>query len=242
MRMWALPLFLWNALRTIHSSLGLKREVFGLAVTYLLLRFYGQSRDYLQAQGFRELPDVHGAWIAAAFAGIYLLWNLLRHAAELEYKAAPKLTLKILDPSQRYDTYVTIGERLLRLYHLEVENRSRSTTARRVAVTLESYQQSGDKKLVEIRSKLKIANAEAEDIDLKPLARVVFELCGVAVNGSGAPPTAEAREDQTFSILPVGSGTIQIVAVSDDAPALERRYTLYIDTAGTMTIRPQTNG
>jgi hypothetical protein len=131
---------------------------------------------------------------------------------------------------------------LLRLYHLEVENRSRSRTARRVAVTLESYQQSGDKKLVEIRSKLKIANAEAEDIDLKPLARVVFELCGVAVNGSGAPPTTEAREDQTFSILPVGSGTIKIVAVSDDAPALEGRYTLYIDTAGTMTIKPQTNG
>ena len=242
MRRWALPLFLWNALRTIHSSLGLKREVFGLAVTYLLLRFYGQGRDFLLAQGFRELPDVHGAWIAAAFAGIYLLWNLLRHAAELEYKAAPKLALKILDPSQRYDTYVTIGERLLRLYHLEVENRSRSRTARRVAVTLENYQQSGDKKLVEIRSRLKIANAEAEDIDLKPLARVVFELCGVAVNGSGAPATAEARQDQTFSILPVGSGTIQIVAVSDDAPAMERRYTLYIDTAGTMTIKPQTNG
>ena len=75
MRMWALPLSLWNALRTIHSSLGLKREVFGLAVTYLLLRFYGQGRDFLLAQGFRELPDVHGAWIAAAFAGIYLLWN-----------------------------------------------------------------------------------------------------------------------------------------------------------------------
>ena len=242
MRRWALPLSLWNALRTIHSSLGLKREVFGLAVTYLLLRFYGQGRDFLLAQGFRELPDVHGAWIAAAFAGIYLLWNLLRHAAELEYKAAPKLALKILDPSQRYDTYVTIGERLLRLYHLEVENRSRSRTARGVAVTLENYQQSGDKKLVEIRSRLKIANAEAEDIDLKPLARVVFELCGVAVNGSGAPATAEARQDQTFSILPVGSGIIQIVAVSDDAPAMERRYTLYIDTAGTMTIKPQTNG
>ena len=242
MRMWALPLFLWNALRTIHSSLGLKREVFGLAVTYLVLRFYGQGRDFLLAQGFRELPDVHGAWIAAAFAGIFLLRNLLRHATELEHKARPKLALKILDPSQRYDTYVTIGERLLRLYHLEVENHSRSRTARRVAVTLESYQQSGDKKLVEIRSKLKIANAEAEDIDLKPLARVVFELCGVAVNGSGATPTAEAREDQTFSILPVGSGTIRIVAVSDDAPAIERRYTLYIDTAGTMTIKPQTNG
>ena len=97
MRMWALPLFLWNALRTIHSSLGLKREVFGLAVTYLLLRFYGQSRDYLQAQGFRELPDVHGAWIAAD-AGIYLLWNLLRHAAELEYKAAPKLVSQDFGP------------------------------------------------------------------------------------------------------------------------------------------------
>jgi hypothetical protein len=193
MRMWALPLFLWNALRTIHSSLGLKREVFGLAVTYLLLRFYGQGRDFLLAQGFRELPDGHGAWIAAAFAGIFLLWNLLRHATELEHKARPKLALKILDPSQRYDTYVTIGERLLRLYHLEVDNHSRSRTARRVAVTLESYQQSGDKKLVEIRSKLKIANAEAEDIDLKPLARVVFELCGVAVNGSGATPTPESQ-------------------------------------------------
>jgi hypothetical protein len=42
--------------------------------------------------------------------------------------------------------------------------------------------------------------------------------------------------------LPVGSGTIRIVAVSDDAPAIEGRYTLYIDTAGKMTIKPQTNG
>jgi len=240
--MWELPLFFWNALRTIHSSLGFKREVFGVAVAYLLFSFYGQAKDYLSAQGFRELPDVRGAWIATAFAGIYLLWNILRHAVALEHKARPKLSLRILDPSQRYDTYVAMGERLLRLYHLEVENLSRSRTARRVAVLLQSYQQTGDKKLVEIRSKLKVANADAEEIDLKPNARVVFELCGVAGNGAVSLEMAEAREEQTFSILPVGSGTIRIVAESDDAPSAAEEYTLYIDSAGAMTIRPQTSG
>jgi hypothetical protein len=50
---------------------------------------------------------------------------------------------------------------------------------------------------------------------------------------------AEARDVQTFSILPVGSGTIRIVAETDDAPSTERQYTLYIDTVGAMTIKPQ---
>ncbi len=131
---------------------------------------------------------------------------------------------------------------MLRLYHLEIENRSSLRTARRVAVVLDSYQQTGDKKLVEIRSKLKIANASGEEIDLKPLARVVFELCGVAVNGGASQGAAEARDEQTFSILPVGSGTISLVAESDDAPSIRKQYTLYIDTVGTMTIKPQATG
>ena len=126
-----------HLLTTTHSvrkRLDLKREVFGLAVSCLLFRFYEPARAYLSAQGFRELPDVHGASLALAFAGSYLLWYLLRHAVALEHQARPKLSVRILDPSQRYDTYVAIGERLLRLYHLEVENRSSLRMARNVAV------------------------------------------------------------------------------------------------------------
>jgi hypothetical protein len=236
----ALLAFVWDCLRTLNSSLGLKREVLGLATSLLLFHFYDQARDYLSAQGVRVLPEIPGVWMAAAFVWLYVFWNLLRHAIALERKGRPKLSLKILDPSERYDTYVLMGERLLRLYHLEVENCTSLRTARRVAVALESYQQTGDRKLVEIRSQLKIANASTEQVDLKPLARVVFELCGVAVNGSGSSESAEARDEQTFSILPVGSGTIKLVAESDDAPSVKKRYTLYIDTAGTMTIKPQT--
>ena len=239
--MWTLLSFVWNSLRTIHSSLGLKREVFGLAVSCLLFRFYEQARGYLSAQGFRELPDIHGASLAIAFAGSCLLWYLLRHAVALEHQARPKLSVRILDPSQRYDTYVAIGERLLRLYHLEVENRSSLRMARNVAVLLESYQQTGDKKLVDIRSKLKVANADAEEINLKPHGRVVFELCGVEANGAGALELADAREVQTFSILPVGSGTIRLVAETDDAPSTQKQYMLYIDSVGTMTIKPQSD-
>ena len=166
--MWALPSFVWDCLRTIHSSLGLKREAVGLVVSYLLFRFYEPAKAYLSAQGFRELPDVHGESLAAAFAGSFLLWHLLRHAVALEHRARPKLSLRILDPSQRYDTYVALGNRLLRLYHLEVENHSNLRTAARVAVSLKSYRLTGDRKVVDIRSKLKVANSSAEEIDLKP--------------------------------------------------------------------------
>ena len=238
--MWALLSFVWDCLRTIHSSLGLKREALGLVVSFLLYRFSEPARGYLSAQGLRDLPDVRGAWLAVAFAGLYLLWHLLLHAVALEHKVRPKLSFKILDPSQRYDTYVSLGDRLLRLYHLEVANLSKSRTARRVAVSLESYQQTGDKKLVDIRSKLKVANSSTEEIDLKPLGRVVFELCGVATNGADALELSEARDDQTFSILPVGSGTIKVIAESDDAPSTEKQYTLYVDSIGAMTIKPQT--
>jgi hypothetical protein len=240
--MWALPSFVWDCLRTIHSSLGLKREAVGLVVSYLLFRFYEPAKAYLSAQGFRELPDVHGESLAAAFAGSFLLWHLLRHAVALEHRARPKLSLRILDPSQRYDTYVALGNRLLRLYHLEVENHSNLRTAARVAVSLKSYQLTGDKKVVDIRSKLKVANSSAEEIDLKPLASVVFELCAVEANGADALGVAETREDQTFSILPVGSGTLRVVAESDDAPSIEKQYTIYINTVGAMTIKPQTAG
>lgn len=239
--MWALPSFLWDCLRTIHSSLGPKREAAGLVVSFLLLH-YEQAKAYLSAQGFRGLPDVHGPSLAVAFAGSYLLWHLLRHAVALEDRARPKLSLRILDPGQRYDTYVALGNRLLRLYHLEVENLSNIRTATRVAVLLKSYQLTGDKKIVDIRSKLKVANSSAEEIDLKPFASVVFELCGVEANGADGLGVAETREDQTFSILPVGSGTLRVVAESDDAPSIERQYTIYINTVGAMTIKPQTAG
>jgi len=137
---------------------------------------------------------------------------------------------------------VALGNRLLRLYHLEVENHSNLRTAARVAVSLKSYQLTGDKKVVDIRSKLKVANSSAEEIDLKPLASVVFELCAVEANGADALGVAETREDQTFSILPVGSGTLRVVAESDDAPSIEKQYTIYINTVGAMTIKPQTAG
>jgi hypothetical protein len=93
---------------------------------------------------------------------------------------------------------------------------------------------------VDIRSKLKVANSDAEEIDLKPRGRVVFELCGVEAIGADASERAEARESQTFSIVPLGSGTIRVLAVARNAPAREEHYTLYVDRTGTMTIKPQT--
>lgn len=234
------PSFVWDCLRTIHASLGPKREVMCLVVSFLLFRFCEQAKAYLSAQGVHGLPDVQGAPLAVAFAGSYLLWNLLRHAVALENNARPMLSLRLLDPGQRYDTYVALGNRRLRLYHLEVENLSNARTAKRVAVSLKSYQLTGDKKVVDIRSKLKVANSSAEEVDLKPRATVVFELCGVDANGGNGLGTAETREDQTFSILPTGSGTLCLAAESDDAPSVEKHYTIYINTVGAMTIKPQT--
>lgn len=237
--MWAPFALLWDALRVLHSSLGLWRELVGLTICALLLTFYEQARDYLTLQGVHDLPDLPGAWLAAAFAGLYLLWHLLRHAITLDRSTRPVLSLKILDPGERYETYVALGNRLLRLYHVELENASRSTSARKASVSLECYQLAGDKRQVDIRSKLKVANSDAEEVDLKPRGRVVFELCGVEASGADASARAEARESQTFSIVPSGSGTIRLLAEAANAPAREERFTLYVDSRGAMTIKPQ---
>jgi hypothetical protein len=175
---------------------------------------------------------------AVLVAGAYLYWRLLRHVIILEVIARPSLELRMLDPGERYATLVALGNRMLRLYHLEVVNTSRFRTARRVAVTLVDYQKAGDGRAVDIRARLKIANSEAEQIDLNPGARVAFELCGVDVNGAETA-TAEAREAQTFSIVPAGSGMLRVFAEARDAPAQEERLMVYIDTNGAMTIRPQ---
>ena len=231
--------YVWDALRTVHASLGLKSEVIGLVVTFLLFRFYEQGRGYLEAQGFHGWPEVPGAWPAMAFAGLYFSWHLLRHAVALERSARPSLAIRILDPSQRYDTYVALGNRVVRLYHLEVENTSKSSAARDVSVTLVSYHQTGDKKLVDIRSKLKVANSDTESLDLNPLARVAFELCGIVVNGSERVEPTDERDGQTFSIVPVGSGIIRVIAEARDVPSIEEQYMLYINSTGAMTIKPQ---
>jgi len=122
---------------------------------------------------------------------------------------------------------------------LEIENPSTSRTARNVCVTLVSYHQTGDKKVVDIRHKLKVANSDAEQLDLNPRARVAFELGGVVANGAGRVEPAEERDSQTFSILPAGSGTIRVMAEAAEMPAREEQYTLYIDSVGSMTIKPQ---
>jgi len=231
--------YVFDLCRAVHASLGFKREAFGLIIFFLLIRFYEPARSYLAARGFAEAPDVPGLWSSIAFAGVYLYVHLLAHAVALQNAARPSLVMRILDPSQRYDTYVALGNRIVRLFHLEVENPSRSRTARKVSVTLVSYHQTGDKKVVDIRHKLKVANSDAEQLDLNPLARVAFELSGVVANGNGRVEPAEERDSQTFSILPAGSGTIRVVAEASDTPATEARYLLYIDTAGTMTIKPQ---
>lgn len=225
--------------RAVHASLGLKREAFGLIVVFLLIRFYEPARSHLVAHGFIEVPDVPAVWTALAFAGLYLSLHLLAHAVALERAARPGLVMRLLDPSQRYDTYVALGNRVVRLFHLEVENPSRSRTARNVSVTLVSYHLTGDKKAVDIRHKLKIANSDAEVLDLNPRARVAFELAGVVANGGAKLEPTEERDGQTFSILPPGSGTVHVVAQAAHMPVREERYTLYIDSVGTMTIRPQ---
>jgi hypothetical protein len=231
--------YVFDVGRVVHASLGLKREAFGLVIFLVLIWFYEPARTYVAARGFSEAPDVPGLWTAIAFAGVYLYLHLLVYAVALVHTAQPALIMRILDPSQRYDTYVALGNRVVRLFHLEVENPSTSKTARDVSVTLVSYHQTGDKKVVDIRHKLKVANSDAEQLDLNPLARVAFELGGVVANGNGRVEPAEERDSQTFSILPAGSGTIRVVAEASDTPATEARYLLYIDTAGTMTIKPQ---
>lgn len=236
--MWVFS-YIWDAVRVIHASLGLKREAIALIVSILLFSLYERGRAYLEAQGYHGLPDASGVGAATAFAGVYVGWHLLRHAVALERGARPILAMRILDPSQRYDTYVALGNRVLRLYHLEVENTSKHRAARNVSVTLMSYQLAGDRKLVDIRSRLKVANSDAEKLDLNPRGRVAFELGGIVVNGLERPEPTEERESQTFSILPVGSGTITVVAEADDAPSRTEQYMLYIDSVGAMTIKPQ---
>ena len=44
---------------------------------------------------------------------------------------------------------------------------------------------------------------------------------------------------QTFSILPNGSGSIRLFTEARDAPSREEEYRVYIDTTGSMTIKPQ---
>jgi len=193
---------------------------------------------YLAARGIQDWPVVDAAMPAVVVAGSYLYWRLIRHAVVFEHIAHPQLVVRMLDPGQRYDTYVALGNRMLRLYHVEVSNASRYTTARDVAVTLLDYQKAGDSRRVDIRARLKLANSDAEEIDLNPGARVIFELCGIEVNGA-EPVAPEARGEQTFSIVPPGSGTLRLFAEARDATAHEEELRLYVDTNGAMTIRPQ---
>ncbi len=230
--------WIWNGARIVHASLGLKRELLVVAVLLLPLVFHPQVHTYLQQRGIADWPVVDGTMPAVIVAGTYLYWRLLRHVIILEVVARPSLEVRMLDPGERYATLVALGNRMLRLYHLEVVNTSRFRTARRVAVTLVDYQKAGDGRAVDIRARLKIANSEAEQIDLNPGARVAFELCGVDVNGSETA-AAEARDAQTFSIVPSGSGMLRVFAEARDAPAREERLMVYIDTNGAMTIRPQ---
>jgi hypothetical protein len=228
----------WSGLKIVHASLGWKREAIALLVLLLPLLFHEQTRLYLDARGVHDWPVVQGTWPAVVLVGSYLYWRLLRHAALFEYGARPVLTGRLLDPGQRYDTYVSLGNRVLRLYHLEVENLSRFGTARGVAVILLDYRKSGDTKVVDIRSRLKVANSDVEVLDLNPGMRVAYELCGIEVDAAGhsAP---EDRDRQTFSILPVGSGTIRVIAEANEAPAWEEQFRVYIDSTGAMTIRPR---
>lgn len=238
--MWALLAFIWDAIRVLLASLGFVRAVLGLAVGFVIFRFYAPARDYLGSKGVPGLPDVPGAWLALAFASIFVIWHLLRYAVVLQRGAKPVLSLKILDPGERYETYVALGNRLLRLYHVELQNASCSKPARRTTVSLECYQPAGDKRQVDIRSKLKVANSEAEEVDLKPRGRVVFELCGVeAIGADASMAAAEERDGQTFSIVPAGGGTIRLLAEAENAPSIEERFTLYVDRRGAMTIKPQ---
>ena len=233
-----LLVWVWNGARIVHASLGLKRETFVLVVLLLPIVFHERARSYAAAHGINDWPVVQGIMPAMLLAGGYLYWRLLRYAVVFEHIARPELAAHILDPSLRYDTYVALGNRVLRLYHLEVENTSMLRTARNVAVILMDYQKAGDAKVLDIRERLKVANSEAEVLDLNPGARVAFELCGVDVTGA-EPASTEVRDNQTFSILPLGSGTIRVAVQAQDAPTREDQYRVYIDTTGAMTIRPQ---
>lgn len=229
--------WVWNGARIVHASLGVKREVIVLLILALPFLFHEYVRDFMAARGVRDWPVVDGTMAAVLVAGMYLYWRLLRHAVIFEYLARPRLAMRILDPGQRYDTFVALGNRMVRLYHLEVINASMYKTAHGVAVTLVEYQKAGDSKVVDIRSRLKVANSDAEEVDLNPGARVVFELCGVDANGA-EPASQDKRDHQTFSILPVGSGMLRIFAEARDAPAREEQLRVYIDSTGAMTIKP----
>ncbi|MEI9901466.1 MAG: hypothetical protein WDN31_16490 [Hyphomicrobium sp.] len=232
--------WVWNGARIVHESLGLKREILVLAILLMPLAFHPETRTFLAARGISDWPVVDASMPAVVIAGSYLYWRLIRHAVIFEYVARPTLVVRMLDPGQRYDTYVALGNRMLRIYHVEIENASRYRAAHDVAIQLVDYQKAGDSRRVDIRSRLKVANSEAEALDLNPGARVVFELCGIEVSStqSLAP---EARDEQTFAIVPVGSGTLRIVAEARDAPAREEELRLYVDTNGTMTIKPQSS-
>ena len=199
--------YVWDAFRTLHASLGLAREILGLVVFVLILWFYAEGRGYLAAQGFGHLPEVAAAWPAMVFAGLFLSWHLLRHAVLLERSARPSLAMRILDPSKRYDTYVALGNRVVRLYHLEVENTSKARAARDVSVTLVSYHRTGDKRLVDIRSKLKVANSDTESLNLNPRARVAFELCGIEVNGGERVEPTEEEKARPFRLCRSGAAS-----------------------------------
>jgi hypothetical protein len=230
--------WLWNAARIVHESLGLRRELFVLLILLMPLAFHENVRAYLATRGVNDWPVVEAAMPAVLVAGTYLYWRLIRHVVIVEYLSRPTLTIRMLDPGQRYDTYVALGNRMLRIYHVEIANASMFKTARDVSVTLIDYQKAGDSRRVEIRSRLKVANSDAETLDLNPGARVAFELCGIEVHGAEAVAT-EAREAQTFSIIPAGSGTLHLIAESRDAPSREDELRLYVDTNGSMTIKPQ---
>jgi hypothetical protein len=239
--MWAGLAFLWDAIRVLRASVSVVRIILGAGLCFLIFRFYAPAVDFLASRGVHGFPDVPGAWLALAFACAFLIWHLLRYAIVLQRGVQPILSLKILDPGERYETYVALGNRLLRLYHVELENISRSTAARCTSVSLECYQLAGDKRQVDIRSKLRVANSEAEEVDLKPRGRVVFELCGVEATGAEAATAdaAEERDGQTFSIVPAGSGTIRLLAEAQNAPSIVEHFTLYVDRTGSMTIKPQ---
>jgi hypothetical protein len=228
----------WNAARIVHESLGLKRELFVLLILLMPLVFHDNVRVYMATRGVNDWPVVDATMPAVLVAGTYLYWRLIRHVVIIEYLSRPTLVLRMLDPGQRYDTYVSLGNRVLRIYHVEITNASMFKTARDVSVTLIDYQKAGDARRVEIRSRLKVANSDAETLDLNPGAHVAFELCGIEVQGSQAI-AAESRETQTFSIIPAGSGTLRLFAESRDAPSREDELRLYVDTNGSMTIKPQ---
>lgn len=230
--------WLWNAARIVHDSLGLKRELFVLLILLLPLAFHDNVRAYLASRGVNDWPVVEGAMPAVLVAGSYLYWRLVRHVVTIEYMSRPKLTVRMLDPGLRYDTYVALGNRMMRIYYVEITNASMFKTAKDVSITLVDYQKAGDTRRVDIRSHLKIANADTETIDLNPGARVAFELCGIEMHGAH-PVAPETRETQTFSIIPPGSGTLRLFAEAKDAPACEEELRLYVDTNGSMTIRPQ---